>query len=59
MRQTLLDARKKDKRIKLEDIKAWFSTNVQRTTQLKGQNSDVAPEANSTHAADLFFVTKT
>ena len=58
MRQTLLDARTKDKRIKMQDVKAWFNKNVQRTTQLKGQNSYVAPEANFTYATDLFSITK-
>ena len=58
MKNTLEAARTKDKRIKMQDVKAWFNKNVQRTTQLKGQNSYVAPEANFTYAADLFFITK-
>ena len=32
MRQTLLDARKKDKSIKMSDVKAWFAENVPKTT---------------------------
>ena len=35
-----------------------FKKHVQRTIQLQGQTSYVAPEANFTYAADLFFITK-
>ena len=58
MKNTLEAARTKDKRIKMQDVKAWFNKNVQRTTPLRAQNSYVAPEANFTYAADLFFITE-
>ena len=58
MRQTLDDARKKEKSIKMEDVKKWFAAKISRTTQLKGYNSYIAPHANFEYQVDLFFITK-
>ena len=55
---TFQEAKKKDKSITLADVKAWFDTNIQRTTQLRGYNSYVAPRANFEYEVDLFFITK-
>ena len=37
MKNTLEAARTTDKRIKMQDVKAWFNKHVQRTTPLRGQ----------------------
>ena len=58
IKQTFDDARKKDKSIKMSDVKAWFAENVPKTTQLKGYNSYIPPEANFSCEIDLFFITK-
>ena len=50
--------RKKDNSIRLADVKAWFDANIQRTTQLRGYNSYVAPKANFEYEVELFFITK-
>ena len=58
MKKTLEAARTKDNRIKMQDVEAWFNKNVRRTTQLRGQNSYVAPEANFEYEVDLFYITR-
>ena len=54
-RTTYLDAKKKDPSITMQDVKDWFSENIERKTQLRGYNSFVAPEANYEYQLDLFF----
>ena len=56
---TFQEAKKKnDDSIRLADVKAWFDANIQRTTQLRGYNSYVAPKVNFEYEVDLFFITK-
>ena len=55
-RVTYLDAKKKDASITMQDVKDWFSENIERKTQLSGYNSFVAPEANYEFQLDLFFI---
>ena len=58
IKDTYDKAKKKDKTIKLEDIKQWYNENVPRTTQLRGYNSYIPPYANFEYEVDLFFITK-
>ena len=43
---------KKDPSITMQDVKDWFSENIERKTQLSGYNSFVAPEANYEYQLD-------
>lgn len=52
-RVTYLDAKKKDPSITMQDVKDWFSENIDRKSQLSGYNSFVAPEANYEYQLDL------
>ena len=45
IKQTFEEARKKDKTITLNDVKAWKEHNIVRKTNLKGYNSYIAAEA--------------
>ena len=56
MRQTLLDARKKDKRIKMEDVKKWFNQHVVPSREPRGYNSWVADHPRQEYQSDLFFL---
>jgi hypothetical protein len=56
IRKTYEDAKKLDKDIKYVDVKAWFEKNIERTTQLKGYNSYVAPEPKFGYQIDFFFM---
>ena len=58
MKNTLEDAWKKDKTITMKDVKTWYNQNVPKTTQLRGQNSYIPPEANFIYEVDLFFIVK-
>ena len=40
----------------MQDVKDWFSENIERKTQLSGYNSFVAPEANYEYQLDFFFI---
>ena len=42
IQSTVKDAHKIDKTIKLVDVKAWFTSNVEQKTKYSGQNSYVA-----------------
>ena len=53
---TLKDARAIDKTITYEDVKQWKEKNVERKTQLKGQNSFVASYPKQEYQMDLFFL---
>ena len=54
-KETLADAREKDKTIKLEDVNVFFDKYVERKKQLKGWNSFIAQEAYEEFQVDLFF----
>jgi hypothetical protein len=53
---TLKDAKVYDKSITYEDVKLWKERNVERQTQLKGQNSFVASYPRQEYQMDLFFL---
>ena len=54
--KTWQDARELNPRITLNQVKGWFSINVQPTGQVWGKrNSYVAPNAYHEYQADLFF----
>ena len=53
---TLVDARKIDKTITSDDVNNWFQKNVERKTQLKGQNSFVASYSKQEYQMDLCFL---
>lgn len=55
MKTTYEDARKIDKSIKYDDVKAWFEKNVEKKTQLRGYNSYIANEAYDEFQIDLMF----
>ena len=57
MQTTLQDARKMDKSITSDDVKAWFNKNVERKTNLKGYNSFVASEPKEEYQMDIMFFT--
>ena len=53
---TLKDAKVYDKSITYEDVKQWKERNVERKTQLKGQNSFVTSYPRQEYQMDLFFL---
>ena len=55
MRQTLLDARTKDKRIKMEDVKKLFNQHVVPSKEPRGYNSWVADHPRQEYQSDLFW----
>ena len=55
MRQTLDDARKKDKTIKMEDVKQWFNRHVVPSREPRGYNSWIADHPRQEYQSDLFF----
>ena len=55
MRQTLDDARKKEKSIKMEDVKKWFNQHVVPSREPRGYNSWVADHPRQEYQSDLFF----
>ena len=57
MANTLADARKKDKSITIDDVKAWFGKNIERKVGYKGYNSFIAEKPYEEFQADLFFIT--
>ena len=56
IKQTFDEARKKDKTITLNDVKAWKENNIVRKTNLKGYNSYVAAEPREEYQVDPFYV---
>ena len=52
---TLKDARKLDPSITLQDIIKWKSSNIERTTQLKGYNSYIPRAPYEEYQVDLFL----
>ena len=55
MANTLADARKKDKSITIDDVKAWFGKNIERKVGYKGYNSFIAEKPYEEFQANLFF----
>ena len=53
---TFKDAQDKNKTITKDDVKTWFSQNVETKKQLKGTNSFVAPRPHYEYQLDLFFI---
>ena len=55
-KQTLKDAREKDKSITMADIDNFFRQNVEQKKQIRGRNTFVAPEPFYEFQMDLFFI---
>ena len=58
LKKTLDEARKKDPSIRMEDVKQFFSKNVEQRRRPRGQNSFVAPHSFYEFQLDLFFISK-
>ena len=56
IQNTFIAARKVDKTIKMDDVKAWFVANVEQKTKYSGQNSYVAQKPYEEYQIDLFFI---
>ena len=56
-KQTLKDAREKDKSITMADVDNFFRENVEQKKQIRGKNSFIAPEPFYEFQFDLFFIT--
>ena len=54
--RTLKEAREIDPTIKEADVKTWKDKNLQRKTNLKGQNSFIASEPKQEYQIDLFEI---
>ena len=57
IQNTWKDAHEKDPSIRQSDVKEWFENNIKKKTNVKGQNSFVAPHAYYEFQIDLFFIT--
>ena len=55
-KQTLKDAREKDKTITMADVDKLFRENVEQKKQIRGRNSFIAPEPFYEFQLDLFFI---
>ena len=55
---TYQDAKQKDKTITMQNVRDWFSKNVERKKQPSGYNSFIAPHSAYEYEIDLFFITK-
>ena len=55
IQNTSKDVKQVDKTIKLDDVKAWFISNVEQKTKYSGQNSYVAQKPYEESQVDLFF----
>ena len=55
-KQTLKDAREKDKSITMADIDNFFKENVEQKKQIRGRNTFIAPEPFYEFQMDLFFI---
>ena len=56
IKNTFLDAKKKDNTITYDDVKKWFDKSFVRKTNLGGFNSYVAQHPNEEYQMDLFFI---
>ena len=54
MSQTLSDAKKKEKSIKMEDVKKWFNQHVVPSREPRGYNSWVADYPRHEYQSDFF-----
>ena len=54
--ETYKDAKAKNKLVTLDSVKDWFTTNVERKTQLRGYNSYVSKGPEDEFEVDLFFL---
>ena len=52
--ETYQDAKAKNKLVTLDSVKDWFTTNVERKTQLRGYNSYVSKGPEDEFEVDLF-----
>ena len=59
VKQTHLEARKKDPTITYADVQKWLHTKVEQKKQLKGYNSFIASEPREEYQIDLFFINRT
>ena len=57
-KNTWKDAHEKNPSIKQSDVKEWFEQHVKKKTNVKAQNSFVAPHAYYDFQIDLFFITR-
>jgi len=57
MMKTFQDAKKKDKSITYDDVKAWFNKNMSQKTKLTRYNSFVANAPKEEYQCDLMFFT--
>ena len=55
-KQTLKDAREKDKSITMADIDNFFKENVEQKKQIRGKNTFIAPKPFYEFQMDLFFI---
>ena len=55
-KQTLKDAREKDKTITMADVDNFFRENVEQKKQIRGRNTFIAPEPFYEFQFDLFFI---
>ena len=55
IQKTYLDAKEKNDKITLTDVKEWFNKNINRKTQLKGYNSFINDKAYDEYEVDLLF----
>ena len=53
VQKTYQEAREKDSSITLQNVKDWFSKNVERKKQLKGYNSFINDGAHEEYQVDL------
>ena len=58
LKTTLVDNKKKDPSITMQDVKEWFQENVEKKKQLSGYNSFIAPHVLYEFQLDLFFISK-
>ena len=52
--ETYKDAKAKNKLVTLDSVKDWFTTNVERKTQLRGYNSYVSKGPEDEFEVELF-----
>ena len=55
IQKTYQDAKEKDSTITLQNVKDWFSKNVEKKTNLKGYNSFIASDNYEEFQVDIAF----
>jgi len=58
LRTTLQDAKARDPSITMDDVRRFFSKNVEEKRKPRGENSFVAPSPYWEYQLDLFFISK-